>query len=77
MVVGDGAMGTRLQAAELAFDGFRGRSRHGQDEIRSAANWLGLVTTTHVDTTREFAVKGAAIAERVESRWASRLRVTT
>jgi methionine synthase I (cobalamin-dependent) len=46
VVVGDGAMGTQLQAADLTLDGFRNRRRRGRDEIRSAANWLTLVTIT-------------------------------
>jgi methionine synthase I (cobalamin-dependent) len=46
VVVGDGAMGTQLQAADLTLDDFRNRRRRGRDEIRSAANWLTLVTIT-------------------------------
>ena len=46
VVVGDGAMGTQLQAADLSLDDFYNRRRRGRDEIRSAAIWLTLVTTT-------------------------------
>ena len=45
-LVGDGAMGTQLQAADLSFDDFNNRRRRSRDEIRSAAIWLTLVTTT-------------------------------
>lgn len=53
VIVGDGAMGTQLQAADLSLD----------DDI--------------ADKIRELAFKGTAIAMRVGSSWASRLRVTT
>jgi hypothetical protein len=46
VMVGDGAMGTQLQAADLSRDDFNNRRRRGRDEIRSAAIWLTLVTTT-------------------------------
>src|ERR1700692_914644 len=46
VVVGDGAMSTQLQAADLSLDDFNNRRRRGRDEIRSAAIWLTLVTTT-------------------------------
>src|ERR1700728_2924200 len=46
VVVGDGAMGTQLQAADLSLDDFKNRRRRGRGEIRSAAIWLTLVTTT-------------------------------
>ena len=46
VMVGDGAMGTQLQAADLTLDDFNNRRRRGRDEIRSAAIWLTLVTTT-------------------------------
>jgi hypothetical protein len=46
VVVGDGAMGTQLQAADLSLDDFYNRRRCGRDEIRSAAIWLTLVTRT-------------------------------
>jgi methionine synthase I (cobalamin-dependent) len=46
LVVGDGAMGTQLQAADLSLDDFNNRRRRGRDEIRSAAIWLTSVTTT-------------------------------
>ena len=42
VVVGDGAMGTQLQAADLNLDDFNNRRRRGRDEIRSAAIWLIL-----------------------------------
>jgi methionine synthase I (cobalamin-dependent) len=45
-VVDDGAMRTQLQAADLTLDDFHHRRRCGQDEIRSAANWLTLVSTS-------------------------------
>ncbi|TVS87904.1 hypothetical protein [Mycobacterium helveticum] len=77
VVVGDGAMGTRLQAADPSLDGFDIRRRRGRDEIRSAAIWLKLTTTTFADKVRKPALKGTAIAERVGSSWASRRRVTT
>jgi hypothetical protein len=44
--VGDGAMGTQLQAADLSLDDFYNRRRRGRDEIRSAAIWLTMVTAT-------------------------------
>jgi methionine synthase I (cobalamin-dependent) len=44
-MVGDSAMGTRLQDADLTLDDFNNRRRRGRDEIRSAAIWLTLVTT--------------------------------
>src|SRR5271154_3066017 len=46
VMVGDGAMGTQLQAADLSLDDFYNRRRRGRDEIRSAAIWFSLVTTT-------------------------------
>jgi hypothetical protein len=46
VMVGDGAMGTQLQAADLSLDDFYNRRRRGRDEIRSAAIWLTLTTTT-------------------------------
>ena len=46
VMVGDGAMGTQRQAADLSLDDFYNRRRRGRDEIRSAAIWLTLVTTT-------------------------------
>ena len=46
VIVGDGSMGTQLQAADLSLDDFNNRRRRGRDEIRSAAIWLTLVTTT-------------------------------
>ena len=46
VMVGDGVMGTQLQAADLSLDDFNNRRRRGRDEIRSAATWLTLVTTT-------------------------------
>lgn len=73
VAVGDGAVGTQLRAA----DDFNNRQRRGQDETGSAANWLTLVITTFADKIPEPALKGTEIAERVESRWASRRRVTT
>jgi hypothetical protein len=46
VMVGDGAMGTQLQAADLSLDDFYNRRRRGRDEIRSAAIWLTMVTAT-------------------------------
>src|SRR5882757_8116480 len=46
VMVGDGALGTQLQAADLSLDDFNNRRRRGRDEIRSAAIWLTLVTAT-------------------------------
>jgi hypothetical protein len=46
VMVGDGAMGTQLQDADLSLDDFNNRRRRGRDEIRSAAIWLTLVSTT-------------------------------
>jgi hypothetical protein len=46
VMVGDGAMGTRLQDADLSLDDFNNRRRRGRDEIRSAAIWLTSMTTT-------------------------------
>ena len=53
VMVGDGARGTQLQAADLTLDDFRGlESCHEirpdviEDEIRSAAIWLTVVTIT-------------------------------
>jgi len=46
VVVGDGAMGTQLQAADLSLDDFNNRRRRGRDEIRSAAIWFTLMTRT-------------------------------
>jgi hypothetical protein len=46
VMVGDGAMGTHLQAADLTLDDFTNRRRRGRDEIRSAAIRLTLMTTT-------------------------------
>jgi hypothetical protein len=46
VVVGDGAIGMQLQAADLTLDDFNSRRRRGRDEIRSAAIWLTQVTTT-------------------------------
>ena len=63
VMVGDGAMGTQLQAADLSLDDFNNRRRRGRYEIRSAAIWLTLITTTL--PTR------SAIAKRVGSSWAS------
>ncbi|OBF83788.1 hypothetical protein A5791_03010 [Mycobacterium sp. 852002-51163_SCH5372311] len=80
VVVGDGAMGTQLQAAKLPPNGFDNRRRRDQGEIGSTANWLTLVTTTpmfNADKIRELALEGIATAERVGSSWASRRRVTT
>ncbi len=45
-VVGDGAMGTQLQAADLTLDDFNGRRRCGRDEIRWAAVWLTSMNGT-------------------------------
>jgi hypothetical protein len=42
VMVGDGAMGTQLQDADLSLDDFNNRRRRGRDEIRSAAIWLTL-----------------------------------
>jgi len=42
VVIGDEAMGTQLQAADLSLDDFNNRRRRGRDEIRSAAIWLTL-----------------------------------
>jgi hypothetical protein len=42
VMVGDGAMGTQLQGADLSLDDFNNRRRRGRDEIRSAAIWLTL-----------------------------------
>ncbi len=69
-----------MRAANLCLDDFNNRRRRGQGEIRAAANWLTLVTTTpmfNADKIRELALEGIAIAERVGSSWASRRRVTT
>ena len=65
VIVGDGAMGTQLQAADLSLDDFNNRRRRGRDEIRSAAIWLTLVTYDIADKIRELALKGTAIAKRV------------
>jgi hypothetical protein len=46
VMVGDGAMGTQLQAADLTLDDFTNRRRRGRDEIRSAAIRLILMITT-------------------------------
>src|SRR5580700_7904562 len=46
VIMGDGAMGTQLQAADLTLDDFNNRRRRGRHEIRSAAIWLTLVSTT-------------------------------
>jgi len=46
VMVGDGAMGTGLQAADPSHDDFNNRRRRGRDEIRSAAIWLTLVIAT-------------------------------
>jgi hypothetical protein len=46
VVVGDGAMGTQLQAADLSLDDFNNRRLCGRDEIRSAAIWFTLVIGT-------------------------------
>jgi hypothetical protein len=43
VMVGDGAMGTQLQDADLSLDDFYNRRRRGRDEIRSAAIWLTLL----------------------------------
>ena len=77
VMVGDGAMGTQLQEADLSLDDFNNRRRRGRDEIRSAAIWLTLVTTTL--PTRPVSLRSGepAIANRVGSSWASRRRVTT
>ncbi|HVQ85634.1 MAG TPA: hypothetical protein VMS84_12970 [Mycobacterium sp.] len=46
VMVGDGAMGTQLQAADLALDDFNNRRRRGREEIRLAEIRLTLATTT-------------------------------
>ena len=46
VVVGDGAMSIRLQAADPSVDDFDNRRRRGRDEICSAAIWLGLGSST-------------------------------
>ena len=46
MVVGEGAMGTQSQAADLTLRDFHKWRRRGRNEIPSAANWLTLVTTS-------------------------------
>ena len=76
VVVGDDAMGTQLQAADLSLDDFNNRRRRGRDEIRSAAIWLTLLATT-LPTRSASWLEGTAIAKRVGSSWASRRRVTT
>jgi len=48
VMVGDGAVVTQLQDADLSLDDFNNRRRRGRDEIRSAAIWLTLVTTSGV-----------------------------
>jgi hypothetical protein len=77
VMVGDGAMGTQLQAADLTLDDFRDRRRRGRDEIRSAAIWLTLVAKTLPTRSASWRSEGTAIAKRVGSSWASRRRVTT
>jgi hypothetical protein len=42
VMVGDGAMGTQLQDADLSLEDVNNRRRRGRDEIRSAAIWLTL-----------------------------------
>jgi hypothetical protein len=77
VMVGDGAMGTQLQAADLSLDDFYNRRRRGRDEIRSAAIWLILGTTTLPTRSASWRSEGTAIAKRLGSSWASRRRVTT
>jgi 5-methyltetrahydrofolate--homocysteine methyltransferase len=76
VVVGGGAMGTQLQAADLSLDDFNNRRRRGRDEIHSAAFLVNLAKDI-ADKIREVAVKATAIAKRIGSSWASRRRVTT
>jgi hypothetical protein len=73
VMVGDGATGTQLQAADLSRDDVDNRRRRGRDEIPSAAIWLTSLTTN----IRELALKSTAIAKRVGLSWASKRRVTT
>jgi hypothetical protein len=77
VVVGDGAMGTQLQAADLSLDGFNNRRRRGRDEIRSAAISLTLVITTLPTRSASWRSRASRFAKRVGSSWASRCRVTT
>ncbi|WP_156656147.1 hypothetical protein [Mycobacterium sp. 852002-51971_SCH5477799-a] len=46
VVVGDDAMGTQLRAAGLTADDVHHRRQRSQDEMRLAANWLTLVSTS-------------------------------
>ncbi len=46
VMVGDGAMGTQLQDADLSLADVNNRRRRGRDEIRWAAVWLTSVNGT-------------------------------
>jgi 5-methyltetrahydrofolate--homocysteine methyltransferase len=76
VMVGDGAMGTQLEDADLRLDDVNNRRRRGRDET-FGCNLVNLGDYGIAGEICELALKGTAIAKRVGSSWASRLRVTT
>jgi 5-methyltetrahydrofolate--homocysteine methyltransferase len=75
VVVGDGAMGTQLQEPDLTLDDDPAPTRSRRNTF--GCNLVTLSVYDIVEKIRELALKGAAIAKRVGSSWASRRRVTT
>jgi 5-methyltetrahydrofolate--homocysteine methyltransferase len=75
VMVGDGAMGTQLQAADLSLDDFNNRRRSRRNTF--GCNLVNVGAYDIADKICELALKGTAIAKQVGSSWASRRRVTT
>jgi 5-methyltetrahydrofolate--homocysteine methyltransferase len=66
VVVGDGAIGTQLQAADLTLDDFNNRA----DAVKRNTFGCNLVNLSNYDIAdkiRQLALKGTAIAKRVGS----------
>jgi 5-methyltetrahydrofolate--homocysteine methyltransferase len=77
VVVGDGAMGTQLQAADLTLDDFQQPAPRRSRRNTFGCNLVNLGNYYSADKIRDLALKETVIAKRVGSRWASRRRATT